>query len=70
MEKIKVVVGCKAGIHAIATKIADLRFYCKVEKPGEKRRTEIAISASNTLIALKLGQVKRVTIADLKAEFI
>jgi hypothetical protein len=48
MENIKVVVGCEPEIHAIATKIADLRFYCKVEKPGEKRRTEIHFDSFET----------------------
>lgn len=34
----------------------------------EKRRTEIANNATETLVALKAGTAKRGTIADLKAD--
>jgi hypothetical protein len=48
----------------------DLLFELIKKRRVEKRRTEIAINASNTLTALKLGQAKRGTIADLKADLL
>jgi hypothetical protein len=48
----------------------DILFELIQKRRIEKRRAEIAINASNTLNALKLGTAKRGTFADLKADLL
>jgi hypothetical protein len=48
----------------------DMLFDLIKKRRIEKRRAEIALNATNTLNALKLGTAKRGTVADLKADLL
>jgi predicted transcriptional regulator len=48
----------------------DMLFDLIKKRRIEKRRAEIALNATNTLNALKLGTAKRGIVADLKADLL